>query len=240
MRNVPIVLVPCLLGSAQLYAHQIPALWRLGPVTIAEHRSHDTMSAISSALLTVAPPRFTLVGHSMGGYVAFEVLRQARHRVLRLVLLNTTARPDTEQQTHRRHEQISLTEAGHFDEVVENLYRRWTPPARHRDPELRRAVAEMAADVGPAGFVRQQRAIMSRADSRPQLPAITCPTLVMTGADDHQTTPDHAAEIAESVPDSDLAVVPGCGHLSTLEQPDTVTTIMANWLADRAGPRSRM
>jgi pimeloyl-ACP methyl ester carboxylesterase len=234
-----LVLVPCLLGSARLYA-QIPALWRLGPVTLAEHRSHDTMSAISSALLTVAPPRFALVGHSMGGYIAFEVLRQAPHRVTRLVLLNTTARPDTEQQTHRRHEHISLAEAGRFDEVIEILYRRWVPPARHRDRELRRAVAEMAADIGPAVFVGQQRAIMSRFDSRPQLPAIACPTLVMTGADDRQTTPDHAAEIAASVPDADLAVLPGCGHLSTLERPDTVTTIMADWLADRAaGPRSR-
>src|SRR5437868_11399894 len=129
MRHVPIVLVPCLLGSARLYAHQIPALWRLGPVTIAEHHSHDTMSAIASALLAAAPPHFALVGHSMGGYVAVEVLRQAPDRAVRLVLLNTTARPDAEWQTRRRHEHIALAEAGRFDELVDVLSRLWIPPA---------------------------------------------------------------------------------------------------------------
>jgi pimeloyl-ACP methyl ester carboxylesterase len=232
VRQIPIVLVPCLLGSARLYTHQIPALWRLGPVTIAEHHRHDTMSAIASALLADAPPHFALVGHSMGGYVAFEALRQAPDRVVRLVLLNTTARPDTEQQTRRRHEHIALAETGRFEELVDILFRLWTPPARRGDSQLRYAVAEMAADIGPAGFVRQQRAVMSRPDSRPALPAIECPTLVVSGADDSQTTPGHAMEIAEAVPAADLALIPRCGHLSTLERPDTVTGIVTDWLAE--------
>ena len=97
----PVVLVPGLLTSPRLFAEQLPALWRLGPVTIAGIASDDTMAAIAGRILAAAPGRFALVGLSMGGYIAFEVLRQAPERVDRLALLDTSARPDTPEQTRR-------------------------------------------------------------------------------------------------------------------------------------------
>src|SRR5882672_7717412 len=92
---LPIVLVPGLICSARLYAEQIPALWRFGPVSIADHRRDDTMEAIAARILASAPPRFALAGLSMGGYVALTMLRRAPERVARLALLDTSARPDT-------------------------------------------------------------------------------------------------------------------------------------------------
>jgi pimeloyl-ACP methyl ester carboxylesterase len=91
---LPIVLVPGLLVTARLYAEQIPALWRLGPVTVADHTRDDSMTAIARRILADAPPRFALAGQSMGGYVAFEIVRQAPERVARLALLSTSARLD--------------------------------------------------------------------------------------------------------------------------------------------------
>ena len=73
----PVVLVPGLLTSPRLYAEQLPALWRLGPVTIAGIASDDTMAAIAGRILAAAPGRFALAGLSIGGYIAFEILRQA-------------------------------------------------------------------------------------------------------------------------------------------------------------------
>jgi pimeloyl-ACP methyl ester carboxylesterase len=92
---LPVMLVPGLLASARLYGEQLPVLWRLGPVTIADHTRDASMAAIASRILAAAPPSFTLVGLSMGGYIALEILRQAPDRVARLALLDTTARPDT-------------------------------------------------------------------------------------------------------------------------------------------------
>ena len=93
--TMPILLVPGLGGSPRIYAPVAPALWRLGPVTVANHIRDDNMGAIARRILAEAPPRFALAGHSMGGYIAFEIIRQAPERVARLALINTQARPDT-------------------------------------------------------------------------------------------------------------------------------------------------
>src|SRR5258708_4155753 len=92
--SVPIVLVPSLNGSARLYAPQLAELWRLGPVTIADHTRDDTMAAIARRLLDTAPTRFHYIGLSMGGYLAFEIMRQAPERVVKLAVLDTSARAD--------------------------------------------------------------------------------------------------------------------------------------------------
>lgn len=230
MSPVPTVLVPGLLCSPRLYAEQLPALWQFGPVSVASHHHDDSMAAIADRILAAAPPRFALAGLSMGGYLAFEIMRQAGHRVTRLALLNTTARSDTPEQTHRRQDQITLARAGQFAEVADRLYRQWVRPAKRGDRALRHVVRQMADETGPEAFVRQQTAIMNRPDSLDRLAAIDCPTLVMAGASDDVTTPEHAAEIADRVPGARLVLIPDCGHLSTLEQPTAVTRALVSWL----------
>jgi pimeloyl-ACP methyl ester carboxylesterase/AraC-like DNA-binding protein len=230
MSHEPTVLVPGLLCSPRLYAEQLPALWRAGPVSVASHHLDASLAAITGRLLAAAPPRFALVGLSMGGYLAFEIMRQAGDRVTRLALLNTSARPDTAQQAQRRREQIAMTRDGQFSEVVDILYRRWVRAERRGDLALHQVVRQMAEETGPEAFIRQQTAIMNRPDSRAGLAAIGCPALVVAGADDDVTTPDHAAEIAGHIPRARLVVIPDCGHLSTLEQPAAVTHALDGWL----------
>jgi pimeloyl-ACP methyl ester carboxylesterase len=231
MSQVPTVLVPGLLCSPRLYAEQLPALWRFGPVTIASHHHDDSMATIADRVLAAAPPQFALVGLSMGGYLAFEIMRQAAHRVTRLAVLDTTARPDTPEQTRRRHDQIALARSGQFDGVVDALFRLWVRAARRHDEPLRRVIRQMADETGPNAFVRQQTAIMNRPDSRPGLAAIDCPMVVVVGADDGLTTPEHAMDIVDGAPQARLVVVPDCGHLSTLEQPAAVTQALVDWLS---------
>jgi pimeloyl-ACP methyl ester carboxylesterase len=114
--------------------------------------------------------------------------------------------------------------------VVDAFFPLWISPARHGDEALRRVVRQMADETGPEAFARQQWAILGRPDSRPDLAAIGCPTLALAGADDGLTTPEHAKEIADGVWDGRLVVVPECGHLSTLEQPEAVTAALVEWL----------
>ena len=220
---LPSVLIPGLLCTPRLYAEQLPALWRFGPVTVANHTHDDSMTGIARRILSMAPPKFALVALSMGGYVAFEILRQAPGRVAKLVLLDTTARPDAPEQTEARKRQIEMAQDGRFDGIAQLLFPRFVAASRHGDRALQSLVRTMAEQTGPEAFVRQQTAIMNRADSRPGLGAIACPTLVVVGADDSLTPPDRAAEMATAIPRARQIVVPDCGHLSTLEQPQGIT-----------------
>ena len=163
MSHVPTVLVPGLLCSPRLYAEQLPALWRSGPVSVASIHHDDSMAAIARRFLAAAPPQFALAGLSMGGYLAFEIMRQAGHRVTRLALLNTSARPDTAEQAQSRRDQVAMTQDGQFTEVVDILYRRWVRAARRGDLALHRVIRQMASETGPEAFIRQQTAIVSLA-----------------------------------------------------------------------------
>ncbi|MBO0687478.1 MAG: alpha/beta fold hydrolase [Candidatus Dormibacteraeota bacterium] len=227
----PLVLVPGLLCSARLYADQIPELWRLGPVMVAGHTSDDSMAAIADRILEQAPPRFALAGLSMGGYIAFEIMRRAPDRVERLALLDTSARPESPQQTERRSQDMALAERGRFQEVPDVQYPRLVHPSRHADAPLRAIVRRMAEETGPEAFLRQEAAIMGRGDSRPWLADIRCPTLVMVGDGDQLTPPEQAAEIAGGIPGATLVTVPGCGHLSTLERPAETAEALVRWLS---------
>ncbi|HEY4973772.1 MAG TPA: alpha/beta fold hydrolase [Steroidobacteraceae bacterium] len=231
---LPTLLLPGLACTARLYAAQIPALWQFGPVTVAEHRRDDSIAAIASRILAQAPPRFALIGLSMGGYIAFELLRQASERVLRLALLDTTARADTAEQSERRRGLIERARGEGFGAIADLLYPLLVHPDRRDDPHLRGLVRGMAEDTGAEAFIRQQSAIISRRDSRPDLAAITCPTLVLVGDADQLTPPERAQEIAAGIRGAQLVVVPDSGHLSTLEQPERVNAALRQWLAPAA------
>jgi pimeloyl-ACP methyl ester carboxylesterase len=225
---LPIVLVPGLFCTPRMYADQIPALWQFGPVTVADHRRHDSMAAIAGSILASAPPKFALAGLSMGGYIAFEIVRQAPERVMKLALLDTTARPDAPEQTKVRNEQIELARTGAFGKIV----RAALPMLLHRqtDEALRNTVIQMAEDTGAEAFIRQQQAIIGRADSRPLLASIRCPTLVAVGEQDRLIPPDRSQEIAASIAGSRFVTIPECGHISTLEQPQRTTAALVEWL----------
>src|SRR5579864_5712431 len=175
---LPTVLIPGLLCTPRLYAEQLSALWRFGPVTVADHTRDDSVAGIARRLLAAAPPRFVLIGLSMGGYTAFEVMRAAPERVARLALLDTSARPDLPEQGERRRSQIALARDGRFAEAIAPLFPLWVHPSHRADATLRSLVEGMAEETGPAAFVRQMTAIMTRPDSRSDLAAIRCPTLV--------------------------------------------------------------
>jgi pimeloyl-ACP methyl ester carboxylesterase len=227
---LPIVLVPGLLTSPRLYAEQLPALWQHGLVTIAGNTRDDTIAAIASRILADAPPRFALAGLSMGGYICFELARQAPDRVARLALLDTTARPDTPELTQRRQAQIALVRGGRFAEVADQQFPLLIHPSRHGDPAVRELVRLMAEETGAEGFIRQQQAIIGRVDSRPGLGAIDGPTLVLVGGSDLLTPPELSAEIADGILGARLVVVAGSGHLTPLDQPEEVTKALVEWL----------
>jgi len=225
----PIVLVPGLLCSSEIFAAQIPALWPFGPVTIASTLEGDRIEDAAASILRDAPPRFALAGISMGGYLSLEMIRQAPSRVVKLALLDTSARPDTIAQTDARLEALAQART-HFMAVALLALARLLHPRRRGDPDILDINLRMARAVGLEGYERQLRIAISRPDSRPFLGAIDVPTLVLVGDCDPLTPLDHSQEIAAAVRGAELTVVADCGHLSPIEQPGPVSDALARWV----------
>lgn len=225
-----LVLCPGLLNDARVFAPQIAALGSRVDCMVVDLASHESLVAMASAALAQAPARFALLGFSMGGYVAFEILRRARERVTHLALLDTSARPDTPEQTAQRQAMLRLAQTGAFKGVTPRLLPRLVHPARLDDPSVREPIFAMAASIGRDGFLRQQVAIMGRPDNRPLLSSVLVPTLVMCGREDQLTPPSLSQEIAAAVPDAELVLIEDCGHVSPLERSEIVTTAIEAWL----------
>jgi pimeloyl-ACP methyl ester carboxylesterase len=228
--SMPILLVPGLVSSPRIYAPVVPALWRFGPVTVANHIRDGHMALIARRILAEAPPRFALAGHSMGGYVAFEIMRQAPERVAKLALINTQARPDTPEATARRRGMMARAMGGEYRAVLDELFPGFVHPSRREDTSLRQLVYDMGGDVGPEAFVRQQEAVISRPDSRPILAAIKCPTLVLSGDEDNTIPNSLSVEMANYIHNAKLVILPNCGHLPQSEQPRATADALVEWI----------
>ncbi len=225
-----LILAPGLLCDAALWRHQCEHLSDIAEVMVADFTTGNTMADFAASILAMTPGPFALAGLSMGGYVVQEVMRQAPERVERLALLDTGARADTEEQSSRRRGLIDLAGKGKFKGVTARLARQFLHEDRHSDKPLFDEVMAMARRVGKDAFLRQQTAIMGRAEGRGDLPKIDVPTLVVCGRQDALTPLELSEEIAAGIPGAALVAVEDCGHLSTMERPEAVTALLRYWL----------
>jgi pimeloyl-ACP methyl ester carboxylesterase len=227
-----LLLLPGLLCDERLWRDAVAPLEDIVRPVVADLTQDESVAGMASRALAALPEdeSFALAGLSMGGYVAFEMLRQAPERVARLALLDTSARADTEEQSRRRRALMGLTRTGLFKGVTPRLLPQLLHPSR-LDTPLAGEVMEMAERVGRDAFLRQQEAILGRPDSRPGLPAIRVPTLVAVGEEDTLTPPTLAEEMAGLIPGAVLKRIPGCGHLPPMEDPPAVTALLREWLA---------
>lgn len=229
------ILVPPLMCSSLAYGPILDVAWAHGSVAVADTRHDDTVVAMAARLLREAPEEFALLGTSMGGYVALEVVRQAPQRVRALALVSTSARADTAEQRAARERQSGLVEAGDFDRLVDLAFPGVVAEQHVDDRALLDAWRATTHAVGPRVFLRQQRATMGRADARGLLPTIDCPTVVIHGADDRLVPVEMGEELARSIPGAELVTLAGAGHAVFLEQPDASASVVAVFL-DRVDP----
>ncbi|MEN2988307.1 alpha/beta hydrolase [Tistrella sp. BH-R2-4] len=229
--RLPLLLLPGLLCDHDLWASVLTGLSDQAQMTVADLTRDDSVSAMAARVLDEAPTgRFALAGLSMGGYVAQEIMRQAPERVIGLALLDTSARPDSDDQKLRRRALIDLAGRGRFKGVTPKLLPMLIHERRLSDDALTGRIMAMAERVGQAAFVRQQEAIIGRVDGRGDLSRIACPTLVVCGRDDALTPLPLAEEMAAAIPGAMLRVVEDCGHLPPMEKPDEAVTVLADWL----------
>jgi pimeloyl-ACP methyl ester carboxylesterase len=219
------------LTDERLFAAQVAALRDRYECRCFVFRDQDSLAGMAQELLANTPQRFTLIGLSLGGYVAFEVIRRQLHRIERLALLDTTAAADQPARHAGRLADIAKVREGGIEALIPQLPARWLLPAHTQRPDLVALMADMARSVGAQGQRNQQSAMLDRPDSHPDLARVAVPTLVMCGRQDPVTpVGDHEA-MAACVPGSRMEVIEDCGHLSAIEQPEAVTRVLAGWLA---------
>ena len=230
MSHASLLLLPGLLEDADAFGQVIAGLSDIAIVTVADMTRADSIAGMAQEALSQAPEGpLCLAGHSMGGYVALEIMRQAPQRVGKLALLNTHARPDTPESTENRRRLMAMAEKD-FEGVASALLPKLMAPEHLKDPVLTGLIGAMALGTGKEAFIRQETAIIGRIDSRPHLKDIRCPTLVVAARHDALMPVEILEEMAKGIPDARLEVVEDSGHMASMEQPEKVLALLREWL----------
>ena len=229
-----VLLLPGMLCDERVWAPQLAALEGAGFATqVPRYAVLDSIAKLAAGVLADAPARFALIGHSLGGVVAFEVLRQAPERVTRLALLDTNPAPADRRRERKRVEQAQRALAGEFRQVVEQeLVPGYLSGTQSVEASLQERLVDMALAAGAETFHAQVMALLGRADSGPLLSAIGCPSLVLCGAEDRLCPAALHEAMATQIPGAQLCIVPGAGHFPGLEQPAATNAALLDLLSD--------
>ena len=224
-----LVLLPGTLCTKVIFERQAQDLKSYTGSQILPLAKGSSIATMASWVLNQAPETFALAGFSQGAIVAMEIMRQAPKRVSKLCLLSANPRPSTLQQVEVWNSWKTLVKAGQFRDVAEGFANN-VHPDRKTDLQLRTQILDMAKETGEEVFLNQLAALASRIDSRPYLPEISCPSLLMVGKEDKVTPLDLHLEIQQQIPRARLVVVEQSGHYLPLEQPEAVMAALVDWL----------
>jgi pimeloyl-ACP methyl ester carboxylesterase len=220
------------LCDASLFHHQMKAFQDFAQCTVADHSSAVDLKKLAENILKSVAGDFSVMGLSYGGIIAFELWRQAPHRLKRIILLNTTHKPPSEATRALQHKLVDMACQGKFREITSDILKdAMLHPDHATNQSLRQLILQMAMNTGREKFINQVKSQLGRPDSTPDLPNIKCPVLIITGREDKICTPQIHAAMAALIPNSTLSIVEHCGHLSTLEQPQKVAERIEQWWA---------
>jgi pimeloyl-ACP methyl ester carboxylesterase len=231
-----VLLLPGLACDADVWLGQTRALSQSTAVTVIDYGLADSITKMAEIALAATPDRIAVAGHSMGGRVAFEIMRLAPDRVAGLALLDTAYRgfPGGEagdREIAKRAELVQIARTKGMRAMAEF----WMPgiihPDRQSDATLTQAILTMMSRKTPEIFAAQIKALLGRPDATAQLAAIHCPTLVLCGRKDTWSPLAGHEEIAAAIPNSHLAVIEHCGHMAPMERPEEVTAALSAWFA---------
>jgi pimeloyl-ACP methyl ester carboxylesterase len=219
----PLVLIPGYMLDETLWDDVLPLLGADTPIVHASLREGVTVEEMARHILAACPPVFALAGFSMGGYIAREMARLAPQRVQSLILIATSARPDSQSTREQRAKAALNTPPGPFRGLSKGAIVTSLHPDLARDDALIARVRAMGERLGRDVFLRQS--LLERGDVE-RLGAIACPTLVVAAAQDQLRSPDQAEELRDGIPGAVLELVQDSGHLIPLEQPGALAELM--------------
>lgn len=223
-------MIPGTLCDYNLFKYQTEGLKDLVDCRVASNTSASSLKQVAKNILDNYSGSFSLMGLSYGGIVAFELLRQAPERINKLILMNTNYKQPSERTRINQQRFIGMAYLGEFKEITSKiLIDAMLHPKNAKKQELRETILNMALNVGTYGFFNQVKAQLARPDSSKDLQNIKCPTLIITGKEDNICPLKLHKEMAETIPNSTLKIIEECGHLSALEQPNLVNSIIIDW-----------
>jgi pimeloyl-ACP methyl ester carboxylesterase len=231
-----LVLLPGFMTDADLWADVAARLAQVGPLTYGDLSRDTGIADMARRIAAEAPERFALIGFSMGGYVAREIVRLAPGRVRALVLIATSARADTPVQASRKAAAAAHVGRQGFTGLSRAAIRQSVHPARTGDAVLLDRIRQMGDRLGGPVFLRQ--AGQARTGDLDRLGALACPTLVIAAAQDALRSLDEARELRDRIPGATLTVIQGSGHMLPLEAPDALADAIVPWLAAQASGAS--
>lgn len=239
--DAPVLVLGNSLGTTTaMWEPQLPALTERFRLVRYDHRGHgksavpagpytlDELGADVLAMLdSLGLRRVHLGGLSLGGMVAMWLAANAPERVNRLALLCTSAKLGPPSIWEQRAETVRR---GGMAAIADLMVSRWlTPGFAERKPDIAAWARNLLSETPADGYVGCCAAIQHM-DLLPVLGSITAPTLVIAGADDPATPPEHAHRIAAGIPGAITVIVPDAAHLANVEQPDTVTGLLLDFL----------
>lgn len=225
-----LLFVPGLACNRTMWADQIDSLSDIADCWVAPLPAYDDLTEIATDILNDAPDRFALVGSSMGGYLCFEILRQAPERVTKLALIGTTADPEMPDTTSRRWHMIEKSERRGFLTMWREFIPRFVHPDRVDDPALVDALMKQAYEIGHYTFRQHQIAMTKRRGYHDLLNKVRCPTTILVGDGDILTPVDTHEAMAKAIPDARLTVFPNSGHLLSVERPKETAAALRDWV----------
>ena len=230
---IDLVFLPGLLSDDQVWRHQINALKQSYSVQVIPLTEFSSPQKMVEHVLKVAPKEFVLFGHSLGGWVALEVAKSAPERIKGLGLLNTTARPESQENKVWHELLIKKANEESFESVISNLLPIYLTPIDLGDPKLHDELLNMFLRMGKETFIRQQTAIINRPGNLNDLAHIKCPTLIIHASNDVLVSSEMQEEMLNKIPNSNIEIIRECGHFSMLEKPEDVTKMTKQWLDEK-------
>ena len=226
----PVVMIPGMMCDERIFAHQIEELGTDTEVYIADISKYSSIQELASDVLENSPPKFFLVGHSMGGIVAMEMCSQEPDRIEKLVIMDSNPKPELEETKLKREPQIRNVISGNLAQVMKEEMKPNYLADSYKQKDILNTCMEMALTLGPEVFVRQSRALQSRDDQQSTLKDLDIPVLIMCGSEDKLCSLEKHELMHNIINDSKLEVVMDAGHMPTLEQPQKTTEVIKSWL----------
>ena len=226
----PVVMIPGMMCDERIFAHQIEELGTDTEVYIADISKYSSIQELASDVLENSPPKFFLVGHSMGGIVAMEMCSQEPDRIEKLVIMDSNPKPELEETKLKREPQIKNVISGNLAQVMKEEMKPNYLADSYKQKDILNTCMEMALTLGPEVFVRQSRALQGRDDQQSTLEDLDIPVLIMCGSEDKLCSLEKHELMHNIINDSKLEVVMGAGHMPTLEQPQKTTEVIKSWL----------
>lgn len=231
--TAPVLLLHAFPLDARMWDAQVAALEQTSYETVAPNlpgrEPENDLARWAERILQLLPGAFIPVGCSMGGYLTFELWRQASGRIPAAVFLDTRASADTAEVRQGREDTIAVLEEGGFDPFWQQQAPKLFGP--EADSEVVERARAIAADQPITNLVATLQALAARPDSRETASSMDVPTLVVVGEHDRLTPPSDAQELAGLLPLSRFAQIPGGGHLTPLEKPAAINEELVVFLA---------